>query len=453
MKIIRSIYILIVFFLIPYVATSQIITAFAGIAGSPGYSGDWGPATAAKLRVPSSVVVDTAGNIYICDAASNVVRKVNVAGIIRTYAGNGIMGHTGDNGPATDAQIRCQAGMAIDKYGNIYFAEPEFNFVRKIDAATGIITTFAGNGSLPVSGDGGPATAAGLGSPSAVCADTAGNIYIAGSNRIRKVNTMGIITKIAGTGAAGHSGDGGLADTAKIISGGWLTTDISENIYFGEGGPGTIRKISTSGIISTIGGTGVSGYSGDFGAATAAQFYNPSGLHVDSCGNIYISDRFNHVIRIISAANGYVYTIAGTHTPVNSGDGGLASAAGFYSPADVSMDKYNNLYICVLDYVRKVTMPRCADIVFPTSLQELQSKETGISIFPNPASGAFSVKVNTGSIELVRIAIMTTTGALAEEYTILAGMETPLHTHLPPSVYMVVAESNKQRWVSKVVVR
>ncbi len=264
---------------------------------------------------------------------------------------------------------------------------------------------------------------------------------------------MGTITKIAGTGTGGHSGDGGLADTAKIITYGWLTTDISGNIYFGEAGPGTIRKINTSGIISTLGGTGVSGYSGDFGPATAAQFYNPAGLHVDSCGNVYVSDRVNHVIRIISASNGKVYPIAGTHTASTSGDGGPASTAGIYSPADVTMDKYNNLYICSGNYVRKVTVPRCAYIVFPNSLQEMQSKEVGISIYPNPCNGTFSVKVNTRSTELVRLALMTVTGAVAEEYTILAGMETPLHTHLPPGVYLVVAESNKQRWVSKVVVQ
>jgi len=241
------------------------------------------------------VAADGYGNIYIADGQNNRVRKVNASGVISTIAGGGTSG-LGDGGPATAAELNCLWGISVDNYtGNIYVTQSYLcgtlgNRIRKINSS-GIITTFAGTGSSGSSGDGGPATAATLDAPYSAVAEASGNVYITEGfgNRIRKVDTSGIITTIAGTGYGGYSGDGGPAIYAELFFPIGIATDGPGNIYFSDQANQRIRKIDPSGIITTIAGNGTSGYSGDGCAATAAELYNPMGLAIDISGNIYFT--------------------------------------------------------------------------------------------------------------------------------------------------------------------
>ena len=218
----------------------------------------------------------------------------STTGIITTIAGNGIAGYSGDGGLATNAELNNPYGVAVDSNGNIYIADTNNNRIRKVNSTTGIITTIAGNGTAGYSGDGGLATNAELYYPYGVAVDSNGNIYIADTynNRIRKVNsTTGIITTIAGNGTAGYSGDGGPATNAQLNYPYGVAVDSSGNIYIADTDNNRIRKVnSTTGIITTIAGNGNPGYSGDGGPATNAELYDPSGVAVDSNGNIYIAD-------------------------------------------------------------------------------------------------------------------------------------------------------------------
>ena len=220
---------------------------------------------------------------------------------ITTYAGNGIAGYAGDGGPATSAQLKPPEDVDVDSSGNIYIADTQNQRIRKVDAATGIIQTVAGTGSAGYNGDGGPATSAQLKAPSGVAIDSSGNIYIADTQnfRIRKVDAAtGIIQTVAGTGVAGYSGDGGPATSAQIKNPAVVAVDASGNIYIADTLNHRIRKVdAATGIIQTVAGTGVAGYSGDGGPATSAQIKNPAVVAVDASGNIYIGDTDNHRIR------------------------------------------------------------------------------------------------------------------------------------------------------------
>lgn len=281
------------------VTTDGAITVVAGIPSfGGGYSGDGMSATSAKLSSPSRLAVDKAGNLYISDAGNKRIRKVTTDGIITTVAGNGQQGRSGDGGPAINAQLGSPVGITIDKDGNLYIADNGNCNVRKVDT-NGIITTLAGNGSQGYSGDGGPATSAKLFNPFGVAVDNTGNVYIAdkNGNRIRKVTTDGIISTVAGNGASDRLGAEGVATNVKLCFPSSLTIDSAGNLYFPEEDGHRIRKVSTDGIITTIAGNGSYGYSGDGGPATSAMLSQPQGIAVDSAGNVYIADLYNHRIR------------------------------------------------------------------------------------------------------------------------------------------------------------
>ncbi len=274
------------------------------------------------------------------------------AGLLYTIAGNGTMSFTGDGGLATVAGIDVWS-VNTDAAGNIYFADMDHDRIRKINTS-GIITTIAGNGTMGYNGDGIPAITATLTQPAAVIPDNAGNVYIGDVNnyRIRKVNTSGIISTIAGTGIYGYSGDGGQATAAQIGSPEDIVIDHSGNIIFID--INCIRKISTTGIISTIGGSGYSsGYYGDGGAATNATLNTPMALAIDESGNIYIADAHNNVIRKINTA-GIISTIAGNGTAGYSGDNNAATNAMLSSPDGVAVDKAGNVFITDNFRIRKI---------------------------------------------------------------------------------------------------
>jgi sugar lactone lactonase YvrE len=291
------------------------------------------------------VVVDTAGNLYIADKSNQRIRKVSTSGIITTVAGNGTWGYSGDGGAATSAMLADPSDVAVDSLGNLYINDWSNKRIRKVDTS-GIITTVAGNGIAGYAGDGGAATSAMLSNPFGVAVDAAGNLFIAdsGNQRIRKVSTSGIITTVAGNGTYGYSGDGGAATSAMLSDPYGVTVDAAGNLFIADSGNQRIRKVSTSGIITTVAGNGTAGYAGDGGAATSGLLSGPQDVAVDSAGNLYIADTFNSVIRKVSTS-GIITTVAGNGTAGYAGDGGAAILAQLYRPFGLAADSSGNLYI------------------------------------------------------------------------------------------------------------
>jgi sugar lactone lactonase YvrE len=334
---------------------SGFIITVAG-NGTLGYSGDSGAATSAELYDPSGVAVDSLGNIYIADMYNHRIRKVSTSGIITTVAGNGTYGYSGNGGAATSAELYDPSSVAVDSSGNIFIADSNNHSIRKV-STSGIITTVAGNGTYGYSGDSGAATSAELYDPSGVAVDSSGNIYIAdvSNQRVRKVDTSGIITTVAGNGAYGYSGDSSAATSAELFYPRGVAVDSSGNIYIADLNNHRIRKVSTSGIITTVAGNGTYGYSGDSGAATSAELYNPSGVAVDSSGNIYIADVSNQRVRKVDTS-GIITTVAGNGTYGYSGDSGAATSAELNGPYGVAVDSSGNIFIADLNNnrIRKV---------------------------------------------------------------------------------------------------
>ena len=337
-----------------------IITTFAG-NGTDGFAGDGGPATAAALNSPVYVASDGAGNIFVSDQGNQRVRRVDaVTGIITTVAGIGTAGFSGDGGPASAASFSSPGGLAVDGAGNLYIADYYNRRIRMVAAGTGIITTIAGTGTSGTAGDGGPATAAQLAGPYALAADAAGNVFIGllEDARVRRIDAVtGVITTFAGTGTAGFSGDGGLATAAQMDNPYGLALDGSGNLFVADLYNNRVRKVdATTGIITTVAGSGTSGFSGDGGPATAAALNYPLGLAVDGAGNLFVADYNNQRVRMVAAATGVITTLAGTGTAGFSGDGSPATAAALNYPYGLALDPAGNLYIADINNsrVRKV---------------------------------------------------------------------------------------------------
>src|SRR6266480_1408750 len=324
-------------------ALSQTINTVAG-----GGAGDGGDATIANLNSPASVAVDSSGNLYIADLGNERIRKIAAAtGIITTVAGNGVLGFTGDGGAATKASLNSPASVALDASGNLYVADYANHRIRKVAAATGIITTVAGNGINSFAGDGGAATNASLNYPASVALDASGNLYIAdpNNNRIRKVAAAtGIITTVAGGGSS--LGDGGAATSASLYDPTALTLDASGNLYIADQNNHRIRKVdAATGIITTVAGNGSPAFAGDGGAATSASLNNPDGVALDASGNVYVADQSNHRIRRVAAGTGIITTVAGNGSLAIAREGGAATSASLNYPDRVALDASGNLYI------------------------------------------------------------------------------------------------------------
>lgn len=364
---------------------AQTITTIAGNQVA-GYSGDGAQATAAEIHNPMGIARDASGNIYIADDYNNVIRKVNTSGVISTFAGNGTYNYSGDNGPATAAEIGDPQGVAVDASGNVYIADKGNNRIRMVDGS-GTITTYAGTGTAGFFGDGGAATAAQMHNPDAVAIDPSGNLYIADltNDRIRKVNTGGVMSTFAGNGTKGYSGDGGPATAAEIYYCYALGTDASGNVYIGDQANHRLRKVNSSGVISTIAGTGTAGYSGDGGPATAADLDFITGITADAVGNIYFSDASTQYVRIVFAGGG-IATIAGIGTAGYSGDGGPATAAELHNPYGLVMASGGVMYVAedLNNDVRKITGI--------TSVDEI-AVNNSVRVYPNPSNGIFNIQI------------------------------------------------------------
>lgn len=349
---------------------NNLINTVAGGGVGSAFSGDGGIATSAHLFNPSGVTIDSVGDLYIADLANGRIRMVDtnfisttngLIGIMHTIAGNGSSAYSGDGGIATNAGFNSPSSVAVDGLGNLYITDQASSRIRKVDT-NGIITTIAGTNSTGFSGDGGLAVNAKLNIPTSIAVDRWGNLFIADWHnlRIRKIDTNGIITTVAGTNTSGFAGDGGLAVNAKLSSApAAVAVDGFGNLFIADSGNNRIRKVDTNGIITTIAGTNSAGFSGDGGAATNAKLNTPYGVAVDAYGDVFISDSLNNRIRMVDAA-GNISTVAGAGGSGYAGDGGLATNANLYQPRGVGLDLYGNLYIAGngSSTIRKVDLGR-----------------------------------------------------------------------------------------------
>lgn len=282
--------------------SNGVVNTVAG-NGTAGTAGAGGPATAAQLAQPTGMTIDNDGNIYIADYNASVIKKVTTSGIMTIFAGNGTEGFSGDGGPASQAKLYRPTAVASDKDGNLYISDASNKVIRKV-TKSGVISTIAGvPGRAGYAGDGGPATKALLTQPAGIAVDYSGNVYIADPSNsvIRKVNASGIITTFAGTGVAGYSGDNGPAIKAQFQIGSpqGLAVDPAGNVYASDYQNHAIRKINTKGIITTIAGNGAPDYAGDGGPAILAKIWYPIGIATDIAGNVFITDSYNNTIREI----------------------------------------------------------------------------------------------------------------------------------------------------------
>jgi sugar lactone lactonase YvrE len=306
------------------------------------------------MMAPEGFAMGPDGDIYFSDCPAQRVFRLDHGGI-EVVAGSGPQGldyggFSGDGGPATEARVNCPAGLAFDRRGDLFVADTVNNRVRMIDPK-GVISTIAGSGPTGLDagtyvGDGGPATEAQLNFPNGLAVDAAGNVYIAdhGNDAVRKVDTHGDITTIAGTGDGGYSGDGGQATRAELHGPWYIVLDARRNVYFTEKENGVVRKVDARGTITTVAGTGRITDSGDGGAAIDAGFAEAYGLALDAKGNLYVSDDVANVVREIDT-HGIISTVAGTGKPGLAGDGGPAIAAQLNMPFGLLIDPAGGLLI------------------------------------------------------------------------------------------------------------
>ena len=322
----------------PVAAHSQarVITVAGGVVN------DGGPATSAALAHPEFAAYDATGNLYIAEYFGHRIRRVSPSGLITTVAGNGISGYNGDGMPAKHALVSFPVGILVDPTGNIIFADNGNNRIRKIDT-NGIITTIAGNGTAGFTGDGGPATAASLHSPWGISSDAKGNLYIADylNERVRQVNTAGIINTVAGNGTAGFSGDGGPAIAASLNFPFGSFTDTSGNLYIADFYNLRIRKVDTSGTINTFAGNGTFGCTGDGGPATSATIGYPGGGFLLSGNALLINTSGCGKVRAVDLGTNLISTYAGSVSGFN-GDGNNFLTTEFSGPRGLTTDSLGN---------------------------------------------------------------------------------------------------------------
>ncbi len=391
----RRLFVSVVVFLSSY-SQAQIISTVAG-CGSCSLLGDGGPASTAQLSQPGTVIFDSRGDYYTGNPGQNRIRMVDTNGIIHTVAGNGSCCYSGDGGPATNAQLNglgsgC-AYILFDRFGNLIIADGSTARIRSVDHSTGIISTIVGRGVSGFGGDGGPATGALLNNVGHIAIDPTGNLFITDvlNSRIRKVDTSGIITTVAGYGGPSvYGGDGGPATAATFTTLQGIACDHQGNLYVADRNCYRVRRIDHStGTITTFAGNGSASYSGDGMPATSAALF-PQELSFDSQDNLYISDYYNNRVYLVDTANIF-HLLAGSGTMGFGGDGGPATSAQFHDPWGVGIDSCGNVYIADdnNERIRKITFyPTCG--TGTTIVEAIQS--SGLSLFPNPVTSELTVE-------------------------------------------------------------
>lgn len=332
---------------LPLAAAPGDISTIAGTA-TLGFSGDGAAATAAQLSAPESVAIDSAGNLFIADRDNHRIRRIDaVTGFIETVAGTGTAGFSGDGGPATSAQFDTPNGIAVATNGDLYIGDHRNHRIRRIDGTTGTITTIAGTGVLGFSGDGGEATSAQLHFPSTVSLDANQGLIVTDywNHRIRRIDLVsGIIETVAGSETRGFDGDGGPATDAHLDLPTFAIADRAGNLFIADWANQRIRRVdAVTGVIETIAGTGTSATSGDGGPAVTAGVFRPWGLALDAAGNLFFCEQLGHRIRRIDAVTGFITTVAGTGTSGFSGDGGQAASASVWMPLGIAVSPGGDL--------------------------------------------------------------------------------------------------------------
>ncbi len=422
-------------------AQVNIITTIAG-TGTAGYSGDGGAAIIAELNRPYALCFDLDKNLLFCDGFNHVIRKINLStGIITSVAGTGIGGFSGDGGAATNAQLFLPQGVYANTDGNIFIADGGNNRIRKI-STTGIISTIAGIGTSGSNGDGGAAVSAELNAPAGLTV-RGSYLYISDclNHKIRKINlNTGIISTMAGTGVVGYSGDMGLSVNAQFNS----IIDVESNnlgqLYVSDSWNGVIRKINiATNIVTTIVGTGSIGYSGDNGPALNAQLNEPTEIFLDKYNNLFIADYRNGAIRKVDAITNIITTVAGGSVGFG-GDGGPATNAKLKC-TDVCVDDNGNIYIA--DYVNQRVRKVNSGVLVNGIDKEVESR-----LYPNPTKGAFTIQT---PINIAIVSIYNLAGMRVYEQTCTTPQTEVDITNQSPGVYMVYVQCGEKIFVSKVV--
>jgi trimeric autotransporter adhesin len=413
-------------------AAGQAVITLLGGNGITQYIGDGYPATNYSFALPEGLCKDKAGNLLIADFANSRIRLLIANDTLKTLYGNGTAGYFGDFGQAVFAELNTPNAVCTDTAGNVYIGDYYDAVVRKVDIATGIITTVCGSGINGFYGDGGPATAAKMQAIGSICLDNHNNIYIPdySNHRIRKVTaSTGIISTIAGNGMNGYTGDSSAATAAELSYPSSVCADAAGNIYFTEHGNHTVRRIDAqTGIITTVAGRGTYGYSGDNGAATAAYLNLPVCVFADNKGIIYIADAGNNVIRDIDTA-GIIHTIAGSGGYGFAGSGGHPLDVRFHAPSAVFADDSGTLYIAdggnsAVWSIRKPT----------NAVSELTVKT--VSIYPNPSAGMLHVNIEKWNA-FCNLELYDATGKLLlSENTNQADTDLDIST-LPTGIYIL----------------
>jgi hypothetical protein len=400
-------------------AASGIIQAYAG-NGTLSYSGDGQLALSASLNTPNGVAVDGSGDIFIADTLNNVVREVSAStGTITTIAGVGTAGSTGSGGLATNALLTAPSGVFVDGFGDVFIADTGNNVVREVVATNGsvagaIIKTVAGNGSAGNSGDNGFAIQAELSSPTGIYVDNAGDIFIAdmGNNRVREVlASTGFIVPVAGTGTAGFSGDGAGAKAATLSAPTSVFVDLFGNIFIADTGNNVVREVlASNGNIATYAGNHAlgAGSAGDGGLATSAQLNGPQGVVVDSSGNLFIADTKNNDVREVPLATGKIQLVVGDHLAGFTGDGGPALSASLHSPVGLALDGLGGIEISDTgnDRIRDAS----GLVVVPTVSITPPSLSFNNQAIGRASNGQPVVLKNSGTVPLL-VANISITGA------------------------------------------
>ncbi len=413
---------------VPAANAQGTITTLAG-SGVLGFSGDGGSAINASFNLVYGSGIDGSGNFYIVDRGNQRIRRVTSNGVVSTVVGNGVAGFSGDGGPAILASLNDPTGIAVDSAGTIYIADASNRRVRRV-APNGTITTFAGTGVQGFSGDGGQAIAAQLNRPVGVFLDAFGNLLIADSpnHRVRRVGADGIITTVAGNGVAGFSGDGGLAISAQLSTPLGMSVDAAGVLYIADADNHRIRRVGADGINSTVAGNGTGGFSGDGGAALTARLNFPSDVAVDGAGNLFIADASNNRVRQV--ANLSITTIAGTGSDSFSGDGGPGTSAAVNFPYRVALGSPGSLLISDArnHRLRRLTgtttpLPTPSPILPANSSVNGASFQSGLAVAPGAIIAIFGTNLAGATTGASSVPLPTTLG---DTSVLINGVAAPL---------------------------